>query len=300
MRYRPFADRCRKRPTAASCWATLPASGVPYTLGTGRHAGADRGGKPRARSIGVDWLTTPGAQGADRGGAAGQTVFNFAKQRPTPGQHRSASSLCCWLLMALVRRDLWTGRGAAGEMFPPRIRYSSMSIPYHIGTGYLRRLPAVDRRLYRGAHRRYLCRAVVHVGRWSLSALLVAWWGLPNGRRAILPMTMTPDASLVLPPPAALDHRPRCPGRELAGARSPVSARRSAGAAVKADAYGLGARRVRTGAARGRMRAISSSRTGAKLQRSLRHVRSSASRGAARPAERCRMRLCASERRACR
>ena len=22
------------------------------------------------------------------------------------------------------------------EMFPPRIRYSSMSIPYHIGTGY--------------------------------------------------------------------------------------------------------------------------------------------------------------------
>lgn len=22
------------------------------------------------------------------------------------------------------------------EMFPPRVRYSSMSIPYHIGTGY--------------------------------------------------------------------------------------------------------------------------------------------------------------------
>ena len=43
------------------------------------------------------------------------------------------------LLCALALSALTYGSVAAllAEMFPPRIRYSSMSIPYHIGAGYL-------------------------------------------------------------------------------------------------------------------------------------------------------------------
>jgi hypothetical protein len=48
-------------------------------------------------------------------------------------------------------------------MFPPRIRYSSMSIPYHIGTGYFGGfLPLIaehDRRADRG----YLRWPLVHL-----------------------------------------------------------------------------------------------------------------------------------------
>ncbi len=66
------------------------------------------------------------------------------------------------------------------EMFPPRIRYSSMSIPYHIGTGYF------------GGFLPLIATAIVaetgdpYSGLWYtwgvvLMALIVAWWGLPSG-----------------------------------------------------------------------------------------------------------------------
>ncbi len=66
------------------------------------------------------------------------------------------------------------------EMFPPRIRYSSMSIPYHIGTGYF------------GGFLPLIATAIVartgdpYSGLWYtwgvvLMALLVSAWGLPSG-----------------------------------------------------------------------------------------------------------------------
>lgn len=66
------------------------------------------------------------------------------------------------------------------EMFPPRIRYSSMSIPYHIGTGYF------------GGFLPLIATAIVartgdpYSGLWYtwavvLVALVVSWWGLPSG-----------------------------------------------------------------------------------------------------------------------
>jgi len=66
------------------------------------------------------------------------------------------------------------------EMFPPRIRYSSMSIPYHIGTGYF------------GGFLPLIATAIIartgdpYSGLWYtfavvLMALLVALWGLPGG-----------------------------------------------------------------------------------------------------------------------
>ena len=58
------------------------------------------------------------------------------------------------------------------EMFPPRIRYSSMSIPYHLGTGYFGGfLPFISQYIV-AQDRRSLCRAVVHLGR----ACRWRWW----------------------------------------------------------------------------------------------------------------------------
>jgi MFS family permease len=66
------------------------------------------------------------------------------------------------------------------EMFPPRIRYSSMSIPYHIGTGYFGGfLPFISGVIvattgdpYSGLWYTWIVTAV---------ALVVAWWGLKGG-----------------------------------------------------------------------------------------------------------------------
>ena len=66
------------------------------------------------------------------------------------------------------------------EMFPPRIRYSSMSIPYHLGAGYFggflpliaAYIVAKSGKLYAGLWYTWVFTAV---------ALVVAWWGLPDG-----------------------------------------------------------------------------------------------------------------------
>ena len=71
------------------------------------------------------------------------------------------------------------------EMFPPSIRYSSMSIPYHFGTGYF------------GGFLPFIASFIIaktgapFSGLWYtwgvvLMALLVTWWGLPNDPEAAL------------------------------------------------------------------------------------------------------------------
>ena len=75
-------------------------------------------------------------------------------------------------------------------MFPPQIRYSSMSIPYHIGTGYFGGfLPLIAGYIVART-------GDLFAGLWYTWVLLVVafagrrWWGLPAGRRAISPMTI--------------------------------------------------------------------------------------------------------------
>ena len=66
------------------------------------------------------------------------------------------------------------------EMFPPQIRYSSMSIPYHIGAGYLGGfLPLIAGIIVARS-------GDIYAGLWYTwivvaFGLLVAWWGLPSG-----------------------------------------------------------------------------------------------------------------------
>lgn len=61
--------------------------------------------------------------------------YDFAKHVPT---WSGIATIMAALMMLGLLSGLTYGPVAAllSEMFPPRVRYSSMSIPYHIGTGY--------------------------------------------------------------------------------------------------------------------------------------------------------------------
>ena len=50
------------------------------------------------------------------------------------------------------------------ELFPTRIRYTSMSLPYHIGNGWFGGVPADGVVCLGGVHRRYLLWLVVPGG----------------------------------------------------------------------------------------------------------------------------------------
>ena len=83
-------------------------------------------------------------------------------------------------MMALSGATYGSVAALLTEMFPPRIRYSSMSIPYHIGTGYFGGfLPfisgvivALTGNPYSGLWYTWVIVAV---------ALVVAMWGLKGG-----------------------------------------------------------------------------------------------------------------------
>ena len=105
--------------------------------------------------------------------------FDFARQSPPLINLFGIVALLCALGMLSA---LTYGSVAAllAEMFPARIRYSSMSIPYHIGAGFLGGfLPliagyivAITGNAYAGL---WYCWGVMAFG------LLVAWWGIPDG-----------------------------------------------------------------------------------------------------------------------
>jgi len=86
------------------------------------------------------------------------------------------------LLVLAVLSGLTYGSTAAllTEMFPPKIRYSSMSIPYHIGAGYLGGfLPLIAGYIVATTGNAY-------AGLWYTwvvvaFGLLVALWGLKGG-----------------------------------------------------------------------------------------------------------------------
>ncbi len=66
------------------------------------------------------------------------------------------------------------------EMFPARIRYSSMSIPYHLGAGYFGGfLPLIAGYIIARTGDAYA--GLWYTWVFTAVALIVAWWGLPDG-----------------------------------------------------------------------------------------------------------------------
>lgn len=107
-----------------------------------------------------------------------QAGYNFASVVPGPAD-TLVIVLCVIAMSALAGATYGPVAAVLTELFPARIRYSSMSIPYHIGTGYF------------GGFLPFIAALIIartgdaYAGLWYcwgvvLMALVVTWWGLPE------------------------------------------------------------------------------------------------------------------------
>lgn len=174
----PFADLFGRQQTdCGKVLEVLTAAGVPYTLTEGDTLALAAGGN--AIPLAPEWFADGNAR--RDGIRAGLTAngFDFTKQKPGTAQVLGIVGILLGLGMLSA---LTYGSVAAllSEMFPPTIRYSSMSIPYHIGAGYLGGfLPLIAGVIVAST-------GDIYSGLWYTWAvvafgLLVAWWGIPDG-----------------------------------------------------------------------------------------------------------------------
>lgn len=182
----PFAELSGTRlSNCGQILETLTASGVPYSVKSGEQLSLTVGGD--AVPIPSEWLSNDPelkkeagvARRAGLEAALTQRGFDFSVQKPSLPALFGIGAL----LLLLGGLSALTYGGVAAqlaEMFPPRIRYSSMSIPYHIGAGYLggflpliaSYINAITGDSYAGL---WYTWGIVAFG------LLVAMWGLQGG-----------------------------------------------------------------------------------------------------------------------
>ncbi len=174
----PFADLFdREQTDCGKVLETLTASGVSYTLVPGDALSLKAGDQ----DIVIDplWFESGAARTQGIREALSQYGFDFSKQQPTAA---NIIGIIAILLGLGMLSALTYGSVAAllSEMFPPKIRYSSMSIPYHIGAGYLGGfLPLIAGVIVASTGN-------IYSGLWYTWVVVafgiaVAWWGLPDG-----------------------------------------------------------------------------------------------------------------------
>jgi MFS family permease len=152
-------------------------AGIAYELESGPALALERYGIAIPVSQ-LDWADAKARKAQIEEGAA-TTVFSAGKVNPTLGQSLTIIAGLL-ILMGLSAATYGSVAALLAEMFPPKVRYSSMSIPYHIGTGYFGGfLPFIASYIAAKTGDPYS-------GLWYtwvvvLVALIVAWWGLPNG-----------------------------------------------------------------------------------------------------------------------
>jgi MFS family permease len=131
----PFAELFgRKQSDCGKLLETLTAGGVPYNVVANPQLGLSIGN--RAVVIDPVWLADATARKRGLESALGAQGFDLGVQHPGLPALLGIGVM----LLALGGLSALTYGGVAAqlsEMFPPQIRYSSMSIPYHIGAGYL-------------------------------------------------------------------------------------------------------------------------------------------------------------------
>lgn len=131
----PFAELFdREQSDCGKLLETLTASGVAYSLTEAEDLAITAGGT--AIPLDADWFGDGAARRDGLQAALGERGFDFDRQTPPLANILGILGL---LLALGVLSALTYGSVAAllSEMFPPKIRYSSMSIPYHFGAGYL-------------------------------------------------------------------------------------------------------------------------------------------------------------------
>lgn len=174
----PFADLFdREQTDCGKVLEVLTASGVPYSLTAAPTLSLSAGGQPIA--LAPEWFADGAARRDGIRAGLSQHGFDFAKQTPSAVQ---IAGIVAILLGLGMLSALTYGSVAAllSEMFPATIRYSSMSIPYHIGAGYLGGfLPLIAGVIVASTGN-------IYSGLWYTwgvvaFGLLVAWWGIPDG-----------------------------------------------------------------------------------------------------------------------
>ena len=174
----PFAELFGSTQTeCGKLLETLTASGVAYSVQQADDLSLTVGGESIA--LAPEWSDDPIIRRDGVQAALGQHGFDFAKQTPPL---TSILGIVALLLVLGALSALTYGSVAAllSEMFPAKIRYSSMSIPYHIGAGYLGGfLPLIAGIIVART-------GDVYAGLWYTMAvvgfgLIVAWWGIPDG-----------------------------------------------------------------------------------------------------------------------
>ncbi len=131
----PFAELFgREQSECGRILETLTAAGVPYSVRPAATVGVAVGGG--AIALDPAWMDDAKARSAGLTRALERYGFDFGTQYPGVG---AALGILALVLVMGGLSALTYGSVAAllTEMFPPQIRYSSMSIPYHIGAGYL-------------------------------------------------------------------------------------------------------------------------------------------------------------------
>ncbi|WP_423142553.1 MFS transporter [Parablastomonas sp. CN1-191] len=174
----PFADLFgRKQSDCGKVLESLTASGVPYSVQQAPVLALTVGAQPVA--IAPEWLADGKVRKTAIEAALTKRGFDFSSQHPS----LTALLGIAMCLMALGGLSAMTYGAVAAqltEMFPPQIRYSSMSIPYHIGAGYLGGfLPLIASYINARTGDAY-------AGLWYTWAvvafgLVVALWGLKDG-----------------------------------------------------------------------------------------------------------------------
>jgi MFS family permease len=176
--YDPFAER-----QATSCGRLLQdltSLGVSYDV---RDASMDGGLTLSIGAAGIPIGEELGEDNAARAALVRSELeargYDFSEQYPPL---INILGIIALLLILGMLSALTYGSVAAllSEMFPPKIRYSSMSIPYHIGAGYLGGfLPLIAGYIVATTGNAF-------AGLWYTwvvvaFGVLVAWWGLPSG-----------------------------------------------------------------------------------------------------------------------
>lgn len=178
--YDPFASE--QKTNCGKLLSDLTSLGVSYDLNDKASSGLQIAIGDRVRTldgnVALPWDDKTARTAAFKGWLQ-EAGYDFSKQVPPLG---SLLMIGVLLLVLGALSGLTYGSVAAllTEMFPPKIRYSSMSIPYHIGAGYLGGfLPLIASYIIAKTGNAYS-------GLWYtwvivLIALVVGVWGLKGG-----------------------------------------------------------------------------------------------------------------------
>jgi len=194
----PFAELTDSAQTdCGKVLEVLTAAGVAYDRAPAETLGVSVGGDPLV--LRGEWLEDSAVLRTELLAALTSRGFDFERQTPPLA---NILGIIAVLLGLGVLSALTYGSVAAllSEMFPPRIRYSSMSIPYHIGAGYLGGfLPLISGIIVARS-------GDIYSGLWYTIAvvgfgLIVALWGLKGGppRDFVDDAHRAPPVSPVLP-----------------------------------------------------------------------------------------------------